>query len=61
VEDNGPGFEPTDSDSPGIALENIRQRMKMMCGGRISVTPREGGGTVVTLTVPGKAKELMSQ
>ena len=61
VEDNSPGFEPTDSDTPGIALENIRQRMKMMCGGRISVTPREGGGTVVTLTVPGKAKELMSQ
>jgi LytS/YehU family sensor histidine kinase len=52
VEDNGPGFGQTDSDAPGIALENIRHRLKMMCGGRISVTPREGGGTVVTLTVP---------
>ena len=52
VEDNGPGFGPSDSDTPRIALANIRQRLEMMCGGSISVTPREGGGTAVIVTIP---------
>ena len=52
VSDNGPGFESTDNDRPHIALANIRQRLELMCGGQMTILPREGGGTVVKLTVP---------
>ena len=52
VEDNGPGFEPSDDDEPHIALANIQQRLEMMCGGRLSIAPRAGGGTVVKATIP---------
>ena len=54
VEDNGPGFSLADDDEPHIALNNIRERLKMMCGGRLDITPRKGGGTVVTVFVPAK-------
>ena len=47
VEDNGPGFAPADGDcEPHIALANIRQRLEIMCGGKLTIRPREGGGTV---------------
>ena len=52
VEDNGPGFDPSDESKPHTALENIRQRLEMMCGGSLTIKPREGGGTVVTVTIP---------
>ena len=52
VEDNGPGFDPSDESKPHTTLTNIRQRLEMMCGGSMSITPREGGGTVVKLTIP---------
>ena len=51
VEDNGPGFEPTVDDAPHIALGNIRQRLTMMCHGRMDITPRNGGGTMVRVTI----------
>ena len=52
VSDNGPGFEPVDDNRPHIALANIRQRLELMCGGEMTIMPREGGGTVVKLTIP---------
>ncbi len=52
VEDTGPGFDPSDEDKPHITLENIRQRLEMMCSGSMTIKPREGGGTVVTVTIP---------
>lgn len=52
VSDNGPGFEPVDDDRPHIALANIRQRLELMCGGKMTIMPREGGGTIVKLTIP---------
>ena len=52
VEDNGSGFDPSDESRPHIALDNIRQRLEMMCGGHMTITPREGGGTVVTIMIP---------
>ena len=58
VEDNGAGFEPADGfdsangSEPHVALENIRERLQIMCGGKMTITPREGGGTVVRLTIP---------
>ena len=54
VEDNGPGFAQTNMDEsePHIALANIQQRLEIMCGGKLTVMPREGGGTVVKITLP---------
>ena len=40
-------------DTPHIALANIRQRLKLMCGGQLTIAPRKGGGTVVRMTIPG--------
>ena len=52
VEDDGPGFNPVDDNEPHIALNNIRQRLEMMCKGTLMITPRDGGGTRVKVTIP---------
>lgn len=52
VEDDGPGLMPSDNNEPHIALENIRQRLEMMCKGTLSFSPREEGGTIVKVTIP---------
>ena len=55
VSDNGSGYDPADDSEPHIALKNIRQRLEMMCGGALTIAPRDGGGTVVTVTIPDSA------
>ena len=52
VEDTGPGFAPSDDNEQHIALNNIRHRLKTMCGGTLKIAPREQGGTKVTVFVP---------
>ncbi len=52
VMDNGSGFDPSDDSEQHLTLDNIRQRLELMCGGSLTITPRDGGGTVVTLTIP---------
>ena len=52
VEDNGAGFEQPRDNEPHTALANIEQRLTLMCGGSMTITAREGGGTVVTVRVP---------
>ncbi|MBR0060940.1 MAG: histidine kinase, partial [Selenomonadaceae bacterium] len=53
VEDNGPGFDfKSDDNKPHIALKNIMQRLEIMCGGKMTINPRAGGGTIVTVTIP---------
>ena len=52
VEDNGSGFKPTDKGEPHVALNNIRQRLELMCGGKLTISPRDGGGTSVKVTIP---------
>ncbi len=52
VEDNGPGFDPSDESRPHTTLTNIRQRLEMMCGGSMDISPRDGGGTVVKVIIP---------
>ena len=52
VADDGPGFDASVADDPNTTLANIWQRLDMMCGGRMDIGPREGGGTVVKVTVP---------
>ena len=57
VADNGCGYDPADDNEPHIALKNIRQRLEIMCGGSLTITPNDGGGTVVTVTIPNSAAE----
>jgi LytS/YehU family sensor histidine kinase len=52
VENNGTDFESVETNEPHIALKNIRQRLEMMCGGGMTITPRDGGGTAVKITIP---------
>ena len=52
VEDDGPGRKEPDSSSPHIALDNIRQRLEMMCGGALDITAKEEGGTRVKIIIP---------
>lgn len=52
VEDNGPGFDHTIADDPHTTLAVIRQRLKLMCKGRLEFESREGGGTVAKVIIP---------
>ena len=53
VEDTGPGFDPKSESKPHTTLKNIQQRLQMMCNGEMTIAPRDGGGTVVRVTIPG--------
>lgn len=57
VEDDGPGFQASDNNEPHIALNNIRERINMMCGGDLDISQREGGGTSVKVTIPLRRSE----
>lgn len=54
VADAGKGFDPTLSvRESGLGVISMRQRAEAV-GGRLTVTSRPGGGTVVTATFPGE-------
>ena len=52
VEDNGRGYDPSPDSAIHVGLHNVRERLRMMCGGILEIGPREGGGTVVTVWLP---------
>ncbi|KNZ31158.1 MAG: histidine kinase [Methylibium sp. NZG] len=54
VADTGLGFGKAATAGTGTGLANIRERLKLLYGGKASITVGENtpGGTVVTLTVP---------
>ena len=52
VEDDGPGYKKTDNNEPHIALNNLYQRLEMMCNGTIEISSNEMGGTSVEITIP---------
>ena len=54
VDDTGPGFEANDNNEPHVALANVKKRLQMMCGGTLTISPRENGGTKVTVFIPHK-------
>ena len=57
VENTGVDFDPVaDDNEPHIALNNIRNRLKIMCGGTLTVSRRRGGGTVVKVTIPASGR-----
>jgi len=60
VTDNGRGYQPADDGEPHIALQNIQERLELMCGGHLTILPGDNGGTVVTVTIPDRAEEKSS-
>lgn len=56
VADDGRGYQPLGDGEAHTALINIRQRLEFMCGGSLTIAPNEGGGTVVTVTIPDSAR-----
>ena len=52
VEDNGAGYDPSPDGAVHVGLQNVRDRLRMMCGGTLEIGPREGGGTAVTVWLP---------
>ena len=55
VEDDGVGFDPVgnaDDNDPHIALNNIKERLRMTCDGKMTIAPRDGGDTSVKITIP---------
>ena len=52
IADTGCGYDPANDSEPHLALNNIRQRLELMCGGSLTITPNDGGGTTVTVTIP---------
>lgn len=52
VEDDGPGYKKTDNNEPHIALNNLYQRLEMMCNGTIEISSNEMGGTSVKIIIP---------
>ncbi len=58
VEDNGKGYDPSAPPVPGhhrVGLDNVRQRLQILCGGTLRVE-RMGadGGTVAEIRIPRK-------
>jgi sensor histidine kinase YesM len=55
VSDNGPGMPAGGiAESKGIGLANTRKRLNQLYGERAALVlmPREGGGTVATISIP---------
>ena len=52
VEDDGPGYKPKDDNEPHIALNNLYQRLEMMCKGTLEISSNSEGGTIVKITIP---------
>lgn len=57
VEDDGAGYHPRDDGRPHTALQNIRDRLKLMCGGTLTIASDPAGGTTVTITLPKQAED----
>ena len=55
ISDNGVGFDtkkPLSSDERHMGINNVSERIKAMCGGKLTIDSRIGEGTEVTITIP---------
>ena len=56
VEDNGCGFDTEildkNRDQNGIGINNTKERLKLLCNGKMEIDSRKGQGTKVTITIP---------
>ncbi|MEM1322702.1 MAG: 7TM-DISM domain-containing protein [Bacteroidota bacterium] len=51
LEDNGVGFEHTQSSGKGIGIENVRHRVSAL-GGHLLIDSKPGSGTLVSIELP---------
>lgn len=56
ISDDGVGFDPEapreDDGRTHIGMENVRNRLKDMCGGTVDIESTVGAGTTATITLP---------
>ena len=52
VENTGSEFSERENNDPHIALENLIERLNIMCNATLTIEPKEGGGTIVTVEIP---------
>ena len=57
VEDDGPGFDPNiRTGDAHIGIENVRQRLALMCGGTMTLESSPEKGTVIQMVIPQKGQ-----
>ena len=59
VENSGADYAP--QEAPGdaqIGLQNVRERLDLMCGGSLTLSPRPGGGTVAEAWIPVRSPDV---
>ena len=54
VEDDGPGFTQNwkEDDDQHVGIENVRERLRLMCGGTMEIRSDSCQGTVITIFIP---------
>ncbi len=54
VEDDGPGFAQNwkEDDEQHIGIENVQERLRLMCGGTMTIHSDSSKGTVITVFIP---------
>ena len=57
VEDNGPGFDQNAvNEDVHIGIENVRERLRMLCDGFLTIRSSAGMGTEVVIVIPDGTK-----
>ena len=51
IEDNGCGYDPASDGAIHVGLENVKERLNMMCGGTLELSP-SGSGTLAAVYIP---------
>ena len=58
IQDDGVGYTGIPQDGKThIGIENVRQRLAILCGGTLTITGTEGQGTVAEMRIPKERKE----
>ena len=55
IQDNGQGFDADKVETDGgnhIGIRNVRERIRSMCGGSLTIDSHIGTGTTVTIRIP---------
>ena len=61
VQDDGVGFDPSQKHADGrthVGIDNVRQRLREMCGGELTIISTPGKGTTATIFLPKKEKAI---
>jgi sensor histidine kinase YesM len=63
VSDDGPGFDTGTKNEDGrshIGIDNVRERLRTICGGDLEIESRAGEGTKATILLPKAGKEIQA-